>query len=101
MENLSRLTECIFKNTINPGFCLKVIQQGDDPVVQYVIGNNEFEKLSGGKAGEYKEKDIQLSTFSHFNDTIKNIIKEVINNSERITKETEGIVAGKTFKVKA
>lgn len=102
MEHLEEFIKGMFMNSLNPGFCVRVIEKGEDPLVEFVICNSEFSKLINGHEKEYYDKPVRLTEFDkrNRNTIIGDTIRHVIANGEEFISELENPFLKRYFCVK-
>lgn len=102
MEHLEEIIKGMFTNSLNPGFCVRVIEKGEDPLIEFVLCNNEFSKMINGLDKEYYHKSIRVAEIDKLNRNtiVGNIIRHVIAGGEEFISEIENPILQRSFSIK-
>lgn len=100
MEDADNVILSIFMQSLNPGFCVKILEYADDPKVEFVMGNNEFYKLIGHDSIEHKVYRLSELDKGIKNTYVSSLIKRVLKEKKEIVTECRDNIANKEFRVK-
>lgn len=102
MEELMKVIQGAFDNSLDATCCIKVLEYKDDPIVEYIAFNNEFSRIIGEKATEFLNRQISLTQIESLSNTkvISDLIRKTMGEDGEVTIEYNNAYTGKTYKIR-
>lgn len=102
MELMQEVARGMFLNSLNAAVCARVLEKGEDPLIELVLCNKQFSVMLRGQEDQYLNRAVRVSELdrNNRNTIIGDTIKYILDGRSEYNNEIENPLLKKSFSIK-
>lgn len=102
MELMQEVARGMFLNSLNAAVCARILEKGEDPLIELVLCNKQFSIMLHGREAQYLNRAVRVSELdrNNRNTIIGDTIKHVLDGKSEYNNEIENPLLKKSFSIK-